>query len=99
MSKRIKKFSAKIEGPREQANVVASRILSVRDTGGSHLDLGKLDLRELPEEIGWLTWLKSLDVRDNRLTTLPNAICRMDHLSLLEARNNHLTELPESIGR
>ena len=55
-------------------------------------------LTTLPESIGGLTALTSLDLSDNRLTALPESIGGLTALTSLYLFRNRLTTLPESIG-
>jgi leucine-rich repeat protein SHOC2 len=56
-------------------------------------------LTTLPESIGQLTNLESLEIRHNRLISLPESIGLLTNLDSLELWNNRLISLPESIGR
>jgi hypothetical protein len=56
-------------------------------------------LTELPESLGRLTQLQSLDLSDNRLTALPQSLGRLTHLQSLDLSDNRLTALPQSLGR
>jgi Leucine-rich repeat (LRR) protein len=53
----------------------------------------------LPESIGQLTNLTSLNLNSNELTTLPESIGQLAKLKSLDLWNNPLTTLPESIGK
>jgi leucine-rich repeat protein SHOC2 len=52
----------------------------------------------LPENIGNLFHLNSLDLSNNQLTNLPESIGKLDKLPYLNLSSNQLTSLPESIG-
>jgi len=65
--------------------------------GGQLLDLCYLGLTTLPESIGQLTGLTSLDVSGNELTALPESISQLTGLTSLDVSGNELTVLPESI--
>lgn len=52
-------------------------------------------LRALPEEIGALTRLRTLEVRKNRLTRLPATLPRLAALTLLDCRENGICETPQ----
>ena len=55
-------------------------------------------LLALPESIGNLTNLKTLDLYGNGLLKLPKSIGNLTNLETLDLYANELTELPESIG-
>ena len=63
------------------------------------LDLVSLGLTRLPETLGQLTALQSLDLSINQLTTLPEWLGQLTALQGLGLRNNQLTTLPESLGQ
>ncbi|MEM6452631.1 MAG: COR domain-containing protein [Cyanobacteria bacterium P01_D01_bin.105] len=52
----------------------------------------------LPESIGNLSNLTSLNLSDKQLTTLPESIGNLSNLTSLNLHINQLTTLPESIG-
>jgi len=62
------------------------------------LDLGGLDLTEIPPEIGKLTNLVQLNLRENKLKVLPPEIGNLIRLKKLYLSENKLTELPSEIG-
>jgi len=56
-------------------------------------------LTELPEALGQLTQLQSLDLSSNHLTALPEWLGQLTQLQSLDLSNNQLTALPESLGQ
>lgn len=56
-------------------------------------------ITELPQEIGNLVNLKSLDIQSTSLTKLPQEIGKLINLELLDLKNNNLNELPKEIGK
>src|SRR2546427_12402649 len=56
-------------------------------------------LAELPESLGELTWLESLDLSNNQLTALPDSLGQLTQLGSLSVEHNQLSDLPESLGR
>jgi internalin A len=56
-------------------------------------------IEELPESIGRLINLKSLNFWDNRLMVLPESIGQLTNLRSLDFGHNNLTVLPESIDQ
>lgn len=56
------------------------------------------DISFLPESIGNLVNLRSLEVSHNELTSLPESIGNLINLTSLHFGTNKLTSLPESIG-
>ena len=68
------------------------RIRKTRRTRSPALDLSKLGLEELPDELWELTWLKELDLGGNRLTELPQKIGQLQRLKRLRGQSiHHLT--------
>ncbi|MFI5586325.1 leucine-rich repeat domain-containing protein [Amycolatopsis sp. NPDC051758] len=51
----------------------------------------------LPDDIGKLSRLRYLDVRDSRLTALPDSIGRLRQLVRLNVMGNRLRDLPEPL--
>ncbi|MEK7399563.1 MAG: COR domain-containing protein, partial [Candidatus Poribacteria bacterium] len=88
-----------LERKKTPEEVALERINSALKGKATKLDLSGLLLTSLPESIGKLTQLQSLDVDSNRLTSLPESIGQLTQLQILSAKNNQLTSLPESIGQ
>ena len=69
-------------------------------TGGHivSLKLDRLGIEEIPESIGNLTKLRSLDIGWNKLTYLPDSIGKLKCLERLNLHSNQLERIPETIG-
>jgi internalin A len=80
-----------------------SKLLAVieetKQSGQARLDLSWAHIEELPEEIGQLVNLTSLNLGHNRLRSLPESIGMLTNLVTLEVMNNQLGSLPDSIGK
>ncbi|KAH7853625.1 hypothetical protein Vadar_004804 [Vaccinium darrowii] len=63
------------------------------------LKLANCSLSYLPDEIGNLISLQSLDLRQNNLITLPDRICNLTCLESLNLGCNNVSHLPSEIGR
>jgi Leucine-rich repeat (LRR) protein len=63
-----------------------------------HLDLSFNCLVELPDEIGTLCNLQSINVSCNKLQSIPHSIGRLRRLTSLKAEGNKLNNLPEELG-
>ena len=74
-------------------------IEEVRHIGATRLSLTGLGLKALPESLGQLTQLQTLDLSGNALTALPDWLGQLMQLQELDLRLNRLTALPESLGR
>ena len=57
------------------------------------LGLNDVSLTQLPQDIGQLTNLKSLEVRENLIRTLPTSIAFLAQLQRLDLGQNELDEL------
>ena len=77
------------------------KIEEVRRSGAKTFNLGglgkTLKLTELPESLGQLTQLQSLDLPLNRLTALPEWLAQLTHLQSLDLSGNQLTMLPQEL--
>ena len=62
------------------------------------LNLCSKGLNYLPESIGQLKLLQTLDLRNNNLTELPESIGKLEFLEELILHDNSLRSVPESIG-
>ncbi|XP_058185408.1 disease resistance protein RPV1-like isoform X2 [Rhododendron vialii] len=63
------------------------------------LNLDRCHLSYLPEEIGNLISLQTLDLAKNNLSTLPDGICNLTCLKRLRLEENNVSNLPSGIGR
>lgn len=75
------------------------KIEEARWSGAIEIDLGNMKLTELPESLGQLKQLRTLNLSDNQLTTLPEWLGQLKQLRELYLSNNQLTLLPESLGQ
>jgi len=66
-------------------------------SGETELDLERLELTPLPPEIGQLTKLQKLYLRDNQLASLPAEIGQLTNLQGLDLTRNQLATLPPEI--
>ena len=53
-------------------------------------------LTEIPESLGQLTQLQSLDIQDNQLTALPESLGQLTQLQSLDLSHNQLLSLVKS---
>ncbi|CAK9293626.1 unnamed protein product [Gordionus sp. m RMFG-2023] len=63
----------------------------------THLSLNDISLIRLPNDIGDLTNLVSLEVRDNMLHNLPPSMLTLPKLERLDLGNNEISILPEQL--
>lgn len=80
------------------------KIEAARRTGATELDLSggiheSSKLNELPESLGQLTALQSLNLYENNLTNLPDWLGQLTELKELNLSFNRLSELPVSLGQ
>jgi Leucine-rich repeat (LRR) protein len=61
------------------------------------LRLDNSNITYLPNDIGSLSKLKRIDLRDNNITKLPDEICNLENLEILNISDNNLLELPANI--
>ncbi len=73
------------------------RIEKARKDRATQLNLGGLDLKEVPPEIGQLSRLKTLWLNDNQLASVPDALQSLTNLKVLRLHNNPALNLPESV--
>ncbi|MCU0748483.1 MAG: TIR domain-containing protein [Akkermansiaceae bacterium] len=62
------------------------------------LDLSKLGLSALPQELGKLSALAELNLSENQLRALPPEICQLTALTDLDLSDNQLSALPPEIA-
>ncbi|MHC4880073.1 MAG: leucine-rich repeat domain-containing protein [Planctomycetota bacterium] len=81
------------------------KIEQARRDGATELDLswkwnseGSGKLTELPESLGQLTQLQTLEVYSNQLTSLPASTGNLQQLRILIVNDNKLTGLPKSVA-
>lgn len=75
-------------------------------TGATELDLSRgfpakdsEQLTELPESLGQLTQLRTLNLSVNQLAALPEWLGQLRQLQTLDLSDNQLNALPESLGQ
>jgi len=62
------------------------------------LNLRNLQLKTLPENLGFLKDVGFVDLSDNELEALPSSIGDLSNIRELEVKSNRLRNLPESLG-
>ncbi|WFD42922.1 poly(A)-specific ribonuclease [Malassezia psittaci] len=62
------------------------------------IDMGGLSLKNIGPEVFRYTFLTSLFINHNQLTTLPQAIVQLRNLSILDASANKLVMIPAELG-
>ncbi|KAL6858992.1 hypothetical protein ACP4OV_017994 [Aristida adscensionis] len=80
---------------------LASMIEVAAKKGARDLNLqGKLmgQIEWLPDSVGKLTGLVTLDISQNRILALPDSIGRLTSLTKLDLHANRIAQLPDSIG-
>ncbi|MGW9457802.1 leucine-rich repeat domain-containing protein, partial [Streptomyces globisporus] len=74
------------------------RVASCEQSGARELSLAGLALEALPESLGSLTQLTTLDLAGNQLTSVPESLGSLTQLTTLDLAGNQLTSVPESLG-
>lgn len=62
------------------------------------IDMGGMNLKNISIELFRYTFLTTLFIPHNALTTIPSAVSRLVNLTLLDASANKLTSLPVELG-
>ena len=89
----------------EAYRIAEQEIEAARRSGAKELDLSagweekSPKLTELPETLGQLKQLQSLNLSRKQLTALPEWLGQLTQLRELNLSNNQLTALPESLGQ
>ena len=83
--------------PGEARDTAAERIKEAYQKKSTELFLNNLNLSTLPENIGALALLTTIDISDNQLTTLPSSIGNLKKLEELHAQSNRLLVLPNTL--
>jgi hypothetical protein len=86
-------------GKRRPYDLALAKIEKALRMGQTELSLADMDLTEIPEPIGVLSDLESLDISGNSITTLPDSIGNLERLTEFAAADSGIEFLPESIGR
>ncbi len=81
------------------SGIIPTEIGNMDPTGFRSLNLSNNHLIwDIPAEIGNLTNLESLYLRNNQLTSLPTEIGNLTHMNQIRIQHNELTSLPTEIG-
>ena len=96
MTKRPQRQVQPSPGKLVDAIAIIEKVRLSRETSLSLVGLG---LTEVPESIGQLTQLRTLELIMNRLTKLPKFLSNLSQLQTLRLDANQITELPEHIGQ
>ena len=64
----------------------------------TELDLSNKGITELPDEIGDMITLKTLNLSYNNITNLPSSICKLSNLEKLLLTRNKIVRLPVGMG-
>ncbi|KAL8143323.1 hypothetical protein V2J09_016355, partial [Rumex salicifolius] len=98
----LKPISNSAEGGEKLSLIKLASLIQVclkKDTKDLNLQNKLMDQIEwLPDSIGKLSGLITLDLSENRITTLPATIGGLSSLMRLDLHSNRITELPEPIG-
>lgn len=73
-------------------------ILRSKQDNATMLDLSNKGIEELPDELGELTSLKTLNLSYNNITELPDSIILLKNLESLLLTRNKIERLPNGIG-
>ncbi len=76
----------------ENQTIVLERIENAKVQKSLSLDLSGLSIRDLPSQLGELTWLLELNLSFNNLTILPSCINRLNSLRHLDLSYNCLNQ-------
>ncbi|KAF7153075.1 hypothetical protein RHSIM_Rhsim01G0096000 [Rhododendron simsii] len=85
--------------PKAVDSIGLSRIPVQASSCLKELNLDGCHLSYLPEEIGNLVSLQTLDLAENNLSTLPDGICNLTCLKRLRLEENNVSNVPSAIGR
>ena len=86
-----------LQGLTIEPGEVISRINKARGKGG-RLDLTRIGLTKVPDEVWTLTDLTDLQLSNNKITRIPDDVGNLTELERLGLAGNRLTEIPEGIG-
>ncbi|MFT5161470.1 MAG: putative ATP-binding protein involved in virulence [Alteromonadaceae bacterium] len=81
-------------GVSEAIDELAIRLQTNKATAAPALDLSRLGLTTLPDELFEHTWLTELKLADNKLDRLPSALVLLDKLATLDISDNLITQIP-----
>jgi Leucine-rich repeat (LRR) protein len=70
----------------------------IKERHVTELGLSGKSLKSLPENLGNLTALQTLNLSCNQLTALPESVGNLQSLTFLDLTSNQLANLPETLG-
>jgi internalin A len=82
-----------------QSEEADRRIAEARRSGATDLDLSELKLTIIPDALGELVQLRTLNLSQNQLTTIPGSLTRLVQLRSLSLMSNRITAIPEHIAQ
>lgn len=83
----------------EDLNEARLRITRCIESREERLSLEGLGLRQIPEEVGSLTWLIGLSVADNGISEIPDFVGRLTELTTLHLQQNPISILPATLSQ
>ncbi|HRK91401.1 MAG TPA: COR domain-containing protein [Anaerolineales bacterium] len=83
--------------PQTPEEIALERIRQAAESGAETLDLKRLGLKSLPDELWELTHIKELDLQDNQISELPKNIEKLVNLTKLDIDRNRIPILPREL--
>lgn len=99
ISKWSKEYHLHLPSTLNELKLITEIISSHKNTSIDWQYNQQIIIYHIPEEIGYLSNLRELNLKDNYISKIPSSIGKLTNLEVLDLHGNHIESIPSSIGK